>query len=406
MHVAVNMVKCAVGAGSFGVPSAFKGEGLWGGVVGTIILGMLSAHTIVLLANAEKHLVRTRGSLRRYTYPEVARLMFPKVAIGGVNLVEVLVYFGMCLSSIGVCSVYAVFIIQTFPAVFHQVKQWYVEAAIGPMMLGLALVRSYKYLAITSILGDVAVTCGIVASVAYGLEQHTPTFHLPAFHLSGIPQASSTLAFLFLIHAIVLPMAQSMDGDLASPHKFERIAWWGHGFITFLNLLFGLLCYMAFKEQTEGNVIDNLGHGIVLQIVKVLLCVDLLFTVPMVLAFGREIIEKSLFALSFTQKLVIKYDMATRILIRIFLIALIMGTSIGLIHGTGGNAFNNLINLVGGAISFILGFVLPPLFHLRVLQETKQLRFHSVLINGFICLIGLTLMFSSSYFTIKDMIHS
>ena len=39
------------------------------------------------------------------------------MAIGSVNLLEVLVYTGMCLSSIGVCAVYVVFILQTFPAV-------------------------------------------------------------------------------------------------------------------------------------------------------------------------------------------------------------------------------------------------------------------------------------------------
>lgn len=85
----------------------------------------------------------------------------------GVNLLEVLVYAGMCLSSIGVCAVYVVFILQTFPTVVPQATLMYMGLVLAPVMLGLALVRSYKYLALTSILGDIAVTAGICASIAY-----------------------------------------------------------------------------------------------------------------------------------------------------------------------------------------------------------------------------------------------
>jgi len=100
-------------------------------------------------------------------------------------------------------------------------------------MLGLALVRSYKYLALTSILGDIAVTAGICASLAYAFDYgHKPSVEPPFLKIQGVPQAASTLAFLFLIHAIVLPMAQSLKGDLHNPKKFERVAWWSMTFIT------------------------------------------------------------------------------------------------------------------------------------------------------------------------------
>eukprot|EP00911_Craspedida_sp_UC1_P000817 UC1_evm1s627 len=254
----------------------------------------------------------------------------------------------MCLSSIGVCSVYVVFILQTFPTVVAGATVEYMSLVLGPVMLALALVRSYKYLAFTSVLGDVAVTCGIAAAVAFGFQHHTISTDLPAFRLEGVPQAASTLAFLFLIHAIVLPMAQSLKGDMLEPKTFERVAWFSHTFITLLNLAFGMLCYMLFQGNIQPNVIANLDDGTILQIVRVLLCVDLLFTVPMVLAFGREILENSLFAMSYTKHLTEKHPGLTRFFLRAFLVAAVVGTGVGMVESGGGDrAFGNLIQLVG-----------------------------------------------------------
>ena len=43
------------------------------------------------------------------------------------------------------------------------------HAQIAPVFLGMALLRTYKFLAFTSVLGDVAVTSGIVAVVISGV---------------------------------------------------------------------------------------------------------------------------------------------------------------------------------------------------------------------------------------------
>ena len=41
-------------------------------------------------------------------------------------------------------------------------------------------------------------------------------------------------------------------------------------------------------------MLNNLGPGTTLSAVKILLCFDLLFSYPLVLAAGRDIVEKSL----------------------------------------------------------------------------------------------------------------
>ena len=60
---------------------------------------------------------------------------------------------------------------------------------LAPLVLGLALLRSFRLLAFTSILGDVAVLAGLVGTVVFGLLQgarFTPPSALPAAQAAEI----------------------------------------------------------------------------------------------------------------------------------------------------------------------------------------------------------------------------
>lgn len=55
----------------------------------------------------------------------MARALFPGLTIGGVNLLEAMVYGGMVLASIGVCAIYAVFILGNVPDLdTGHIKRW------------------------------------------------------------------------------------------------------------------------------------------------------------------------------------------------------------------------------------------------------------------------------------------
>jgi hypothetical protein len=49
-------------------------------------------------------------------------------------------------------------------------------------------------------------------------------------------------------------------------------------FVTILNLSFAVICYMWWGEDTQGNIIDNLPPGWIPDLVRLFLCVDLMFT--------------------------------------------------------------------------------------------------------------------------------
>jgi hypothetical protein len=60
--------------------------------------------------------------------------------------------------------------------------------------------------------------------------------------------------------------------------RFERIFYASVIFVSCINLPFAIFTYLCYADDTKDNVIDNLRPGLVTDAVKLLLCVDLLFT--------------------------------------------------------------------------------------------------------------------------------
>ena len=63
------------------------------------------------------------------------------------------------------------------------------------------------------------------------------------FDWGYVAPAMGSMAFLFLSHLAVLPMAQSLKHDLTRPGRFERITLIAYAIITIGNVVFGLLMH-------------------------------------------------------------------------------------------------------------------------------------------------------------------
>mmetsp|Transcript_56665 Transcript_56665/g.168239 ORF Transcript_56665/g.168239 Transcript_56665/m.168239 type:complete len:444 (-) Transcript_56665:221-1552(-) len=386
LQVAINLIKCAVGAGSFSLPAAWRQAGFWAALVLTLALGALAALTACMLVACERRMSYQAG--RRLTYPELLLITFPgrqgailhAIAVGGITF-----------TSVGVCVAYVDFIIGVLTELLH-CSQYQVMMLLFPCVLGLALLRSFRYLAFTSILGDVAVLAGLVGTVSFGLAQGAsfmPPSALPAMNVAGLPQTAGNIAFLFLIHAVILPIAQSgsaMGGSTDAPHvrSFASVAWPSYAVITLGNVAFGGICYALFADKTAPNVLQNLQSGSAGVIaIQLLLCVDLLFTIPMVLVAGREICE----GYAMASKLGGIHETVTRTLTRFVLVLVIFGVAAAI------PSFGDMVTIIGGLSNSLLGLILPPLLHSP----------HGLSPAHLISLLGIWLLVSSTFFTIKGM---
>ena len=75
-------------------------------------------------------------------------LLFREQALQGVAI------FGIVFTSIGVCVAYVDFIVGVLTKLIS-CSQYEAMAVLSPFIIALALLRSFRYLAFTSILGDV-----------------------------------------------------------------------------------------------------------------------------------------------------------------------------------------------------------------------------------------------------------
>ena len=389
----MSLLKCVVGAGSFILPSAVKDAGLVLGFVSLLILGLASAYTINQLALAGRIVAKANPNRRVPTYVDVGR------AIIG-EWTKPITYFGVVATLIGVCAVYLDFIGQMLSDVIDNkltVKE--VQAVLIAPLILLSWLRNFKWLAWTSIVGDIAVVCGVIVVLAYGWYHHgivSPT-KLPAANLSSYSQFFGQSVFLFAVHTVILPLSQAMR----EPRRFSWVVNVSFFWIVIINALFGAFGYMIFRDETKGMVLDNVQGKVVSKFVKVLLAVDLFFTVPIVLSAPRRLIERSFIAEVHTPVSCCRCHCCPRPVYSVTVACAPQGdpyTTLkenlirsGCVAVFAGLAFlvpniNDLATLVGGMVSPLMGFILPPIFYLRLFKgKLSQL---TVMLNWILIVFG------------------
>eukprot|EP00616_Rhizochromulina_sp_CCMP1243_P000617 CAMPEP_0118966964 /NCGR_PEP_ID=MMETSP1173-20130426/4402_1 /TAXON_ID=1034831 /ORGANISM="Rhizochromulina marina cf, Strain CCMP1243" /LENGTH=560 /DNA_ID=CAMNT_0006915847 /DNA_START=32 /DNA_END=1714 /DNA_ORIENTATION=+ len=496
---AVSLVKCAIGAGSLALPWAFQQGGLWFSFCFTCVLGVISTYTVGLLITCERKVLRqihdrrqseeSTVSARRSTelrvpaphrylaqkhanrqqlmYPEVALHAFPDTTFlwrgrTPINGAQIIVDVGIVLTAVGVCAAYLDFLAATLPDVLGSwCNQAYATLLVTPLLIGLVLLRSFRYLSFTAALGDFSVSAALIAVIAYGFANTKDygyvDFGLRAANPVGFGRFFGSVSLLFNIQIVVLPVAHAME----KPESFHRVNRSSYVFITLVNALFGFLCYGLFGNDVANPVTgvfgDNLSEvaAATLDAVKILLCVDLLFTFPFLFAAGREIVERvvinalfgvmdgvehphrrsSGFHLSGEKSLADKevpifsedglgedagavqgaaaelehrsqspstppqsqrraIEM-TRNITRFAILGVIVGITFGV------PCFGDMVNIVGGVVNSIMGFVLPCAIALRVLANELSPTMKAV--NVAIIIFGLAACGVSLTYTIIDM---
>jgi len=378
-----NISKAIVGAGSFALPWCFKNMGLWAASVTILLIAVLSIYTILVLIKCKRYVAQE--TLSRYlTYVDISRYAF---GVAGA----VIVYALMEVASLGVCSAYLVFISSTLKSILPHswaLTDTEIMLCILPPIILLTWLRSFKYLSFTSILGVLSLLAGLTATILYGfLYQHIePLSDYEAFKWHTYPLSFGTVAFLFCVHFLVLPIEESMK----EPQKWPLSLSASIAFVTVSNTAFGFLGYLFFGAATCSIVIINLGSNLWVTIVKACLCVDLLFTYAIVFAPGREVVEKSLLS-SKSRWLDLK-----RNLIRTALVLVTFGCAQV-------QQFGIITNLVGGFSMCTLGLILPPILYIKFYGST--LSRITLLVNALIALFGIVAVIMTSSITIYSLFN-
>lgn len=169
-----------------------------------------------------------------------------------------------------------------------------------------------------------------------------------------------TIAYLFCVNFLTFPIINSMKNPA---DEYNDSVGYAVSAVWVVNLVFAIICLGFYGDQTKDLVLQNLDNGPYLSSLKILLCVDLLFTFPVVFSSGRQILENAL--LDTNEDLTTEENTPVELIItRAALTAGAVSTCFGLSQLGG---FGVVANLVGGVVSYYLAR-----FYFRCSEPTCQ----------------------------------
>jgi proton-coupled amino acid transporter len=353
-----SLAKAIMGAGSFALPWAFSVMGyIMGPLFLCVLLGM-SVYSMNLLVTCARG---TSTTTTCTSYVDVARATFGTT---GARLA----YVASVSASIGVCGSYLVFIAANLQSLVVHPSEWMTQGSwillVLPLAVLLSSVRDMKQFAFASLLGDVSVVLGMGVVLVYGLLYRTePMGHdcVAVGSLETMPLAFGAIGYLFLVHFLVLPIESAM----AHPEHFHSVTVVTFAVCAVLSGTFGVIGYLLFGQDTQQIVLLNVQGSFFVSAVKLLLCVDLLLTYPVVMRPSIVILEQSCLNSTTTstpsstlkkpQRRPSVVGWSTHMAVCTILGLVAAGSSIYV------PAFGLLSGLVGGVSQTFLALVLPPL---------------------------------------------
>lgn len=330
------------------------------------------------------------------TYPEICLVAFGRVG-------QWLAYAGILFSVLGAVGAYFVFIGTTLSSLLCPLASGLTPTVMTlialPVIVLLSWLRSYRFLAPTSVFGVAALFLALILVIVDGAQTHRiqPISEYPLMSPSTIPFFLGNAAFVYLIHVVVLPIEQGMEHR----KSFPWAAGWSTGLVTGFNIVFAMLAYFLYAEDTHGNIIENLEPGPLDVVVKVALVIDLVATSALFLLPMFELFENVLF------KAANKGQWRTEVLRNCFRTAIVAAScGIAILLP----CFSIVTGLSGGFGNTFIGLIMPPLLFLRLSymhgrwrRLTWKKRWE-IAVGVFIATCGLGVFFLSTSFIIIDVI--
>mmetsp|Transcript_43324 Transcript_43324/g.138343 ORF Transcript_43324/g.138343 Transcript_43324/m.138343 type:complete len:336 (-) Transcript_43324:194-1201(-) len=280
---------------------------------------------------------------------------------------------------LGICSAYLVFIASTVKTLIPLVSaadptQNFLVVCITPLMIALALIRNMSGLSFISLLGNFAVVLGMSCVGLHGFTATGATVSLasiPTWVGGNLAAAYGSIAFLFFVHFTLMPV----DDAMRNRKEFMPAATKGFIFCAIISAAFGLMGAACFGPNVNSVVITHLEGTLISVIVKMLLCLNLLFTVPMASRGAFGIIEGWFPNMAVVGKNLLRIGFIST--------ATLTATCIP--------SFGQLLGLVGGVSLTALTLVFPPLM-LFTTDTKDEVSMYEFICGFLMALAGVAIM--------------
>ncbi|KAF8708576.1 hypothetical protein HU200_029950 [Digitaria exilis] len=367
-----NIVVSIVGTGVLGLPYAFRTAGWLAGALCVAGAGAATFYCMLLLLEcrdklreqeAEEHGGHQQHRCCNYTYGDLGEKCFGKF---GRHFTEATII----LSQTGGTVAYLVFIGQNVSSVFSGdgsdplSPAFAVLALLLPLQAGLSFIRSLSSLAPFSILADACTVVAVATVVKQDVQLLAARGGDPLADRSavagpwGVAFACGFAVFCFEGFCMTL----ALEASMADRSKFRRVLLQAIAGVTVVYVCFGAFGYLAYGDATMDIVTLNLPTNWSTAAVKVALCIALALTFPIMMHPIHEIVEARLFSLA-GGWLRTRGGVLERAALHASRVAVVAALSAMACFVP---AFGSFASFVGSTVCALLSFVLPALFHLRI----------------------------------------
>uniref|UniRef100_A0A0E0KKQ3 Amino acid transporter transmembrane domain-containing protein n=1 Tax=Oryza punctata TaxID=4537 RepID=A0A0E0KKQ3_ORYPU len=365
-----NIVVSIVGTGVLGLPYAFRTSGWLAGALGVAGAGAATFYCMLLLLDCRDKLREQEEEVDHdgnYTYGDLGEKCFGAI---GRYFTEVTII----LSQTGGSVAYLVFIGQNICSVFPTAAGGeqpprrvspaaVVLAVLLPAEAALSFIRSLSSLAPFSILADGCTVLAVATVVKEDLQLlagrgGSPFQGRSAFAgLWGVPFACGVAVFCFEGFCLTL----ALEASMSDRRKFRPVLLHAISGVTAVYVCFGVCGYLAYGDATRDIVTLNLPNNWSTAAIKIVLCIALALTFPMMMHPIHEIVEARLFPVGgWARKRGGSVERAAVQASRVAVVGAVTAVACFV------PAFGEFASFVGSTVCALLSFVLPALFHLRV----------------------------------------
>ncbi|KAM1261445.1 hypothetical protein ACFX14_026683 [Malus domestica] len=381
-----NVFIAIVGSGVLGLPYTFKKTGWVFGSLMLFSVAFLTYHCMMLLIHTRRKLESLHGGglSKIASFGDLGFAVCGPVGRFSVDVMIVLAQAGFCVS-------YLIFISNTLAFVFNYSgpdrilgltpKSIYLWGCF-PFQLGLNSIPTLTHLAPLSIFADVvdlgAMGVVMVEDVMIFLQNKPALQAFGGFSVFFYGLGVAVYAFEGI--GMILPL----ESEAKNKENFGKVLALSMAFIALIYGSFGILGYFAFGEETKDIITTNFGQGVVSTLVQLGLCINLFFTLPLMMNPVFEVVERRFCGST--------YSLWLRWLtvFGVSLVALLVPN------------FADFLSLVGSSVCVALGFVLPALFHLMVFRD--ELSWFGSVLDGCIVVLGVVIGVSGTWSSVAEII--
>jgi solute carrier family 38 (sodium-coupled neutral amino acid transporter), member 11 len=294
-----NLVNAIVGAGIIGIPFAIKESGLVVGVLLLVVVGVFTEKSLRLIVDLASFHPKLRN-LGVLTYEDLMEIPFGRRG-------KKFVLISMLILAYGAMVAYLLVVKDCLPDIFS-LGDSFIEREVIMfvtsllIMLPLSLLRDISQLAFTSFLSVaadvvlVAIACLFApvetsVSAAGGLGAVIASNWIDSGLFIGLGVLSTAMACQ---HSSFL-ISNTFRNHTSS--RWARVTVISLSIATSLSLTLGVVGYLGFLDDTQGDVLTNFGtDNVYVHSARALLAITMFLTYPMESFVARHVVAQLLFS--------------------------------------------------------------------------------------------------------------